>query len=197
MKDFDPSRPNLELSQGKLASLYKGIAEALIRSNKGELNDDPTVYPPLDGPTPYIFKFPLSPQFVREVFYQEDKDTIVGSDCYVSYASPHRLEDEKNDAVTESVYISLRTKFVGTDIACNQSISLGCVSEQYDGLFETEYVDLATGWVISPDDVPRGLDINNEESPRRLLDDILTLARPLSFDDAEKLRKIEELITTA
>lgn len=195
MKDFDPSLPNLELSQSELESLHRSLSKGLVIC--GEITENKGVYPPEGKTNAYNFTYSLPKDFVRDVFYPSDDDLIVRNESYISYSAPHRLEDEKNDAVTESVYISLRTKFIGTDIACNQSISIGCVSEQYDGLFETEYVDLATGWVISPDDVPRGLDISNEESRRRLLDDALTLARPLSFDDAEKLRKIEELITAA
>lgn len=195
MKDFDPSLPNLELSQSELESLHQSLSKGLVIW--GEITENQGVYPPEGEAIAYNFTYSLPKDFVRDVFYPSDDDLIVRNESYISYSAPHRLEDEKNDAVTESIYISLRTKFVGTDIACNQSISLGCVSEQYDGLFETEYVDLVTGWVISPDDVPHGLDISNEESRRRLLGDMLTFARPLGLDDAEKLRKIEELITAA
>lgn len=195
MKDFDPAKPNLELSQGELESLHQTLSKGLVIW--GVITENQGVYPPEGKTNAYNFTYSLPKDFVRDVFYPSDDDLIVRNESYISYSAPHRLEDDKNDAVTESIYVSLRTKFVGTDIACNQSISLGCVSEQYDGLFETEYVDLETGWVISPDDIPRGLDITDEESRRRLLDDTLTLARRLSFDDAERLRKIEELITAA
>jgi hypothetical protein len=195
MKDFDPSLPNLELSQSELESLHQSLSKGLVIW--GEITENQGVYPPEGKANAYNFTYSLPKDFVRDVFYPSDDDLIVRNESYISYSAPHRLEDEKNDAVTESIYISLRTKFVGTDIACNQSISLGCVSEQYDGLFETEYVDLETGWVISPDDIPHGLDISNEESRRRLLGDMLTFARPLGLDDAEKLRKIEALITAS
>ena len=192
MNDFDPSLPNLELSQEELESLHRSLSEALVV--RGEISDNPGVYPPEDESTTYSFTSPLPKEFVRDTFYPSDDNLIVCNDSQVSYCAPHRI-DQEDEETTDNIFVSLNTKLAGTGIDCNQFIRVTHSRGVYDASFNTEYS--RNDRRISPNDIPNGLDINDPESVKRLLDDLEVLERPLSFEDAEKLRKIEAFITTS
>lgn len=193
MNDFDPTMPNLELSEGEVKSLYDGLMAALIQH--GMVSENPGVFGAEDGQAPYNFTYYLPQDVVGDIFYANDEQLIIAPGSYIQYAAPHRVEPDEGKPAIESILLVLQTKVVGSEDDCNQHIFFHQSNGHCEADFHTEYV--RNGKRISPNNIPAGSDTSDPDVARALMEDVATFDRPLSLDDAEKLRKIEALIESS
>lgn len=80
----DNENAGLTLSQEYLKDLRDNFAELLMR--KGRILDNPGVFPAGYESTPRIFRYPLNPKVVQQIFFSQD-DVIINNG-EVNYYTP-------------------------------------------------------------------------------------------------------------
>lgn len=193
--DSDPSNPNLNLSQGELESLHGLLGRAIARF--GEIRSYEGRYPvTIDGPESYVFESTLDPIIAKEIFHPDD-DELLPDDTEANqlvYHQPHRMEpieERPDEPVHEHVSVSLHWKLAGTDIQQREYYWIHKVQGTFTGTVTTDY--FRDGQRISPNNLTREKH-ESSEGLVEFIDDLFALERPLTFDDAEKLRELGEML---
>lgn len=191
--DHDPAHPDYELSQTELRSLSLSLQEELILH--GEPSEVGGEYPATSGgQKPYTFSKPLPNQLVREVFYPDDESVIVKTGGMAAYMTPHRIEPIDGEPIFEDVFVVSVIQLAETDIECRQSLSIVSEDGRYSSSVRTEY--MRGDERISPNMISRGGPLDDDRNIE-LLNDQVQLERPLTPDDAKKLRQVIAFISGA
>lgn len=191
--DYDPSRPNLALSQAELESLHDSFAQTIIL--QGEVRDFDGLYPVTpESPEPYVFEVPVDGRVAKGIFHPDDDELISAPGCFVHYHQPHRvnpLYEEPDGPVREGVMVRLNWQLAGTDITQTETYHLDKAQGLHDGYVATYF--MRDGKRISPNNISWQANPTTDEI-LEFIEDINALERQLTVDDAEKLRMLAQVI---
>lgn len=188
--EYGDNSLELELSQEELRSLLGLIAQKLI--SKGEITEPDGVIPAnLEAGQPRAFTLPLNSRVVREVFYPDDQELIPSTGSQIEYTTAHRLEPD-DPAVYEGIVVRCASRLFNTDITVEDFFIIGRQDDHFTGTIDRDYSK--NDRVISPNDFGYDNALDSDDKIVEALWDANALQRPLTLDDAQKLRQLADIL---
>jgi len=186
---FDSMHPHLELSQGELESLHDTMASRVILG--GDVSELGGIYPVRpEAPQPHIFEKPIDAGVAKSIFHTHDSELIGQTGCYAQYLEPHLVNPYGTQAIEAThsiVSVSLCWRLAGSDIEQIETYMVQSEQGMFRGTVSTDYS--RNGERISPNNWAPS-DFVTQDDVLDLIEDLHALDRPLSLEDAEKLRRL-------
>lgn len=191
--DFDPTRPNLDLSQGELEPIHDRLAEIATAHGLGiPYNDMYPVTP--DLPRPITLGMQIDSSVAKAIFHPDDDQLLPDEGSSLNYSQPHLLyptANNPNNRVVENVTIALKWRLAGSEVRLCEYYWLTKNQGMLSASVESEYTENKKR--ISLNILERDKLLTHEEVIE-LLGDMEILERPFTIDDAEKVRELIEVL---